>query len=238
MSSILKALKKLENDNTNRKPGSFKVDAEILRDGVPHHFPLIGTSLIAAFLFICGVGATYFYLRPVNANKQQAESLSIPAFNQPGKSTSQTPVDVVVKVDKQIDRTESAAVEKSDAQSQPQVRSAAIVPAPVPKNHDSLMNPKVHSVKTVEPVNPDSKPIKAVATEAKLQHEPDLVPLLKVNGIAFQARNEDSMAVVNGVTVSNGSLIAGAKVESILQDRVQFSYKGEKFDVVMGKSNR
>jgi type II secretory pathway component PulC len=63
-------------------------------------------------------------------------------------------------------------------------------------------------------------------------------PTLKVNGIAFQEGVAGSVAVVNGISVSSGSMVEGAKVEDIQMDRVRFSYSGEKFEVLLGKSNR
>jgi hypothetical protein len=58
---------------------------------------------------------------------------------------------------------------------------------------------------------------------------------LKVNGIAL-SDGETRQAVVNGITVSKGSYVGGAKVEDILQNRVRFSRGGVKFDVIVGDS--
>ena len=65
-----------------------------------------------------------------------------------------------------------------------------------------------------------------------------MTPSIEVNGIAFQDESTDRVAIVNGVSVSNGSIIGGAKVEDILKDLVRFSYGGEKFDVALGQSTR
>jgi type II secretory pathway component PulC len=61
-------------------------------------------------------------------------------------------------------------------------------------------------------------------------------PVLKVDGIAFQD-GADSVAVINGVTVSKGSVIEGARVEEIQKDRVRFSRGGERFEIILDKSN-
>ena len=61
-------------------------------------------------------------------------------------------------------------------------------------------------------------------------------PVLKVNGIAFQD-GADSVAVINGITVSKGSVIEGVRVEEIQKDRVRFSRGEEKFDIILDKSN-
>jgi hypothetical protein len=65
-----------------------------------------------------------------------------------------------------------------------------------------------------------------------------VTPAIKVNGIAFQDGGSDSVAVVNGISVSNGSVIEGARIEEIQRDRVRFSFGSEKFEVMLGKTNR
>jgi type II secretory pathway component PulC len=60
---------------------------------------------------------------------------------------------------------------------------------------------------------------------------------LKVEGIAFQDGGTDGVAVVNGVTVSKGSVIEGARIEEIQKDRVKFSRGGEKFEIILDKTN-
>jgi type II secretory pathway component PulC len=61
-------------------------------------------------------------------------------------------------------------------------------------------------------------------------------PVLKLHGIAFQDGAE-SAAVVNGVTLSNGSVIEGARVVEIQKDRVRFRRGGETFEIILDKAN-
>jgi type II secretory pathway component PulC len=61
--------------------------------------------------------------------------------------------------------------------------------------------------------------------------------VLKLDGIAFQDGGVDSLAVINGTTVSKGSVIEGARVEEIQKDRVRFSRGGEKFEVILDRPN-
>ncbi|NTV48170.1 MAG: general secretion pathway protein GspB [Geobacteraceae bacterium] len=63
-------------------------------------------------------------------------------------------------------------------------------------------------------------------------------PNLRVNGIAFQNSNADSMAIVNGMPVSSGSIIEGVTVEEVQNDRVLFRRNLEKFEIRLGQSNR
>jgi type II secretory pathway component PulC len=61
-------------------------------------------------------------------------------------------------------------------------------------------------------------------------------PVLKVLGIAYQDGAE-SAAVINGVTVTKGSVIEGVRVDEIQKDHVRFSSGGEKFEVFLDKSD-
>jgi len=63
-------------------------------------------------------------------------------------------------------------------------------------------------------------------------------PNLRVNGIAFQNSSADSMAIVNGIPVSSGSIIEGVTVEEVQNDRVLFRRNLEKFEIRLGQSNR
>ncbi len=56
-------------------------------------------------------------------------------------------------------------------------------------------------------------------------------PDLRVSGIAWQDDRADRRAVVNGVLVGEGTVVGGARIVRILQDRVRFSRSGETFDI-------
>ena len=73
MSSILKALKKLEQEKAVRKPDSFRIDSEILRGSVQRRPVAKGASLAAIALFLCGVGVTYLIMRQDRAPTAQLQ---------------------------------------------------------------------------------------------------------------------------------------------------------------------
>jgi hypothetical protein len=225
MSSILKALKKLEHDTTVRKPDAFRINTDILRGNAPRRQFSTGLIVTAIAIFACGAGATYLYM------KEGSRLLS----HQPGLPTIQG---------------------YRGAQSQPEAIFA--VPSdtaeylsrkPAQTNPESEKTGLIHrNVTFVEPQQ--SKP-----TEAIGQPQPQILeqkppspaipampvvpaakPVLKVHGIAFQD-GADSAAVVNGITVSVGSMIEGARVAEIQRDRVRFNRGGETFDIILDKSN-
>src|ERR1039457_2422419 len=97
MSSILKALKKLEHEKSARKPDSFRIDAEILRGGASRSFFSTGASLAAIALFLCGGGATYVYMKhdkapaPVQPSQVSKKELN----GEPSTATTLLPVSII-----------------------------------------------------------------------------------------------------------------------------------------------
>jgi len=220
MSSILKALKKLEDDKAARPAGSLDIGADILRGYTPQRFSLTGVTLVATLLFVCGSGVTYFYMK--RAIVQQPPPVT-PAAS--GIAPHQP--------------------QRLQTGSRPEPRQA---PAAGSQNrHKAVASPVAARPRRVYPTA--QSPRKEAATETKrpgteeVSHQPASsapqgAPVIKVNGIAFQGDGAGSVAVVNGVPVANGSMVEGARVEDIQKDRVRFSYGGEKFEVTLGKSNR
>jgi general secretion pathway protein B len=225
MSSILKALKKLEQEKAARKPDSFRIDAEILRGGAQRSLFSKGASLAAIALFLCGVGATYLFMKhdQGSAPVQQSQASKSGVKVESSATATLSPVSTIPAAEPQS-RTPAKGIsapdksgpsQRSVLQHQPaqSVKSLEIVPQAVPTEPESVSS----SVPVARPVPP-----------AK--------PVLKVDGIAFQD-GADSVAVINGVAVSSGSVIEGARVEEIQKDRVRFSRGGERFEIILDKSN-
>ncbi len=84
----------------------------------------------------------------------------------------------------------------------------------------------------------DNLEIEIVYKHIRWQAVDKSMPVLRVNGIAFQASGGvDNMAIVNGTPVSGGSLIEGTIVEEVQKDRVLFQRNGERFSILLGQSN-
>jgi len=225
MSSILKALKKLEQEKAARKPDSFRIDAEILRGGGQRSLFSKGAPLAAIALFLCGVGATYLFMKydQTSAPVQQSQDSKSGVKGETSSVPTQVPVSIIPAAEPQnrppakgiSAPDKSGHSQRSVLQQQPaqSVKSLEIVPQAVPTEPES-----------VSPSVPVARPV------------PPAKPVLKVDGIAFQD-GADSVAVINGVTVSSGSVIEGARVEEIQKDRVRFSRGGERFEIILDKSN-
>lgn len=232
MSSILKALKKLEDEKSIRKPDSLKIDAEILRGDASRRFSPVGTSLLAALLFVCGGSATYVFMKPGTGN---VAGLNAPAsaVTPAVPSSSAIAVAPVAEKPQQLNlQVESSKSDKTISVKLDNNPPYSVAPPKMPAKAQS-----VQSIKKPE-ASLNNVPTKKASAAAIQPTAPVMTPSLKVNGIAYQNESADRVAIVNGVSVSNGSMIEGARVEDIQKERVRFSYGGEKFDVTLGKSNR
>lgn len=224
MSSILKALKKLEHEKTVRKPDSFRIDADILRGGSPRRSFSSSVLLAAIAIFACGGGAAYLYLKhdKTSAPVQSPQS-SKNEVNEPSTVTPLLPGATMPAAEPQL-RTSVKVISGPE--------KLEYAPRSIEKQHVQRVKPVVN---VPQDVTPEPKTASPFVPAAPVVITP-VKPVLKVHGIAFQDGAE-SVAVINGITVSNGSVIEGARVEEIQKDRVIFSRSGERFEVILDKSN-
>ena len=223
MSSILKALKKLEHDNAVRKPATFRIDADILRGQSPRRSFSTGIVLAAIAIFACGGGATYFYMKNyrMQAPVQSSQISKNDVKSEPSAVTVVLPVDMTPATDPQSHQP---------AKTSPVPEKSEISPRLIKQQQYKLVKPAEINPQTVSPeLKPVPSPHPSVITASH--------PVLKLHGIAFQDGSDDGVAVVNGVAVSKGSEIEGVRVEEIQKDRVLFSRGSEKFEIVLDKSN-
>ena len=229
MSSILKALKKLEDDKAVHRPDELKIDAEILRSDNASRLSPTSVLLISLLLLAGGSGATYMYMK-----QDRSPAITLPkgaANSEQNKTTVSAASDIetvrlppaVVVVPASPQKTA-----KIDAPKVHQPPKQAKTPPPAPLKQSmpaEVLKPAGLAKNTKTPTSPVSTPIKTV-------------PTLRVNGIAFQDGSASSVAIINGTPATNGTVIDGVKVEEIYRSRVVFSYNGEKFEINLGQSNR
>jgi general secretion pathway protein B len=228
MSSILKALKKLEHERSSRFPDSLKIDSDILR-GTDSSRRVSTFALVLLFLLVFGGGAAValFFMKETKelvTTKPQpvitAKSLQVP-ISAPVVSTETLPAEIVVV---------PARKEPSGEASRKHQPKTAVTG----NSMDSIV--KKPTKATVSGLSKKSEEaIEAVKSEHPIA---TTTPTLRVNGIAFQNSSADSMAIVNGTPVSSGSIIEGITVEEVRKDRVLFQRNGQKFEIQLGQSNR
>ncbi len=227
MSSILKALKKLEHERSERSLDLLKIDTDILKTTDARSFSPFAMALLLLLVFGGGVAVAYYFMK-----------------------SSTVPLATTTKAQPAI-TAENQLPPVTHLMSKPDSLPPEIIVVPARKEPTGEKIPQRHLKKpatTAKETNPDT----AKTTDlniSKKSSEMDTAekkgflaaaraPTLRVNGIAFQNGTADSMAIVNGVPVSSGSIIEGATVEEIQRDRVLFQCNGEKFEIRLGQSNR
>jgi len=230
MSSILKALKKLEDENGANRPAALKIDSDILKGENPPRYSATGVVLAALLLFAGGSLATYLFMKQVRSPASQ-NILHETASS--STSRIRIPPSAALKTEKlpesvEITPAKNPGIPKTTVASTPQIRTGTVKSdrkSPLLQNNPPAKTDDRKNIKTVTEIQPQA-PVKSA------------VPVLRVNGIAFQDGTSDNVAIVNGVPVSDGAIVEGAKVESIQKNRVRFSHNGVSFEIQLGKSNR
>lgn len=232
MSSILKALKKVEEEKSSPRGANTDIARAVLmgvqrREGKPvwvFAASLAGAALVAAAL-------TYLI----------TERATLPRDGRP-------PAEVVTKV--QPESTRVVSPPPADLLRDPH-KSAEGLTRPTNRRHDIASMNSAKSPRIVMPAKPSATIQRPKGSERQRSEEAALAipaiptaealpvqrpaPMVTVSGIAWQKDGADRLAVVNGVAVSEGMTVSGVKVEKIFPDRVRFSFEKRTFEVGVGR---
>jgi hypothetical protein len=228
MSSILKALKKLENEKALHKPGQLRIDSRILQERPTTKASNTSRFLIALILLAVGSGTTYLFLK--HEGKRFVE-LPMPVAKQELKG--EQPLSPQTKSDPMLGLPEIKSNPAPTHQSVPFITMQSNKQSvPATTTTRIIQQQEIQPV----PLRPQETIQAPTATTNPITNI--IQPKLTVNGIAFQEGGGENLAIINGSTVSNGSIIEGVRIEDIQKDRVKFSHGGEKFEILLNKSNR
>jgi general secretion pathway protein B len=169
-------------------------------------------ALLVGLLLACGSAATYLFMTRADkepaARPPDAPQARQAAFRKPTSARSTVP-----PLANSSSAAAPLAVTTPPAQAQQK-------PAPVPLAGQT-------------PVTRQPAPHAAKTPRAPVRTTPR--PSLTVNGLAL-SDGEKRKAIVNGISVSIGSIIEGARVEDIQENRVRFSHGGKTFDISVGNT--
>lgn len=230
MSSIFKALKKLESEQ-GRTSGMPSLPSVLLND------PPAPQRRVHPAILVCvglAVGAT-LGLAGLMLIAQPDQQVKLPAVATPVPSASVPKAEPVadaapVQVESTVRAAKEPNVAKTEALQKPAVKKPAAAPAPVTRQEKLALLP---TEKTIEEVRFDRE---AVATVVKPVKQPaPVVPeptlSLLVTEIYYQPEGQESMAVVNDLPVMEGTQIDEAVVKKILPDRILFLVQGGQVEI-------
>jgi len=203
MSSILKALKKVEAEKVSRSDAPVDIARDILRHsgrGSGTGFRLL---LLTFFALVAAAGVIVLLLSGIGEKTVGPLRAASPA----GEGIINPGVE---------DLQAASAVRDNTPQSSATENLLS----------DKGLRPESSEVFEPHPVGSDAAASEPTALKR--------IPALIVTGIAYQQDREGRLAVVNELPVMEGTLIEGARIEEILEDRVRFVRDGRTFEVGLG----
>lgn len=224
MSSILKALKRLEEDKAVRLDAPVDIARDILRQPRKTRHPASRQLLVPVVGgLVVAVGALFLLQAWHSTRASEPVTQAEPAVSQPQPPPSPAVAPIEVR-----------ANALPAVSGEPEIVEVQMSPPPVAAAVERAARPAGAAAGAVAPPKalvppPDAKPAPAATVEQAA------LPPLAVSGIAFQTEREARLAVVNDLPVMEGTLIEGARVEEILADRVRFAWEGGTFEVLLGE---
>lgn len=233
MSSILKALKKLEAEKSLLDAKKeINVSREILKQSSENRnmvkwLWLLGSSAAIIIIFL-----TFALIRKPAANivetsrelplAAQTAPVALPAQNQlvapqPSTNTKNIPIT-------------SPATSIDPAQKQ-------ILQLPAQTNSGLTEIREVELPGTAVPLAEPQK-IKPLLKAAALPAPASSELTFTLSGIAWNKDSAERLAIINGQPTATGSTVNGVIVEEILQDRVKMSHNGRSFELSIGRPAR
>ncbi len=221
MSVILDALKKLDREKSSRRSGTANIAVEILRPDLPRSGKRGPLYVAIAFLTaIVTAAITYGVMVQGGRLSKSSPPLAIspPVPNQeaapailPGEPI-QSARDEIIPVPP---KTQTPVKSKKPAA--PLVES---------KGDETKIEQNV-IVK-----EPDIAPEKAKIPPEPPPHEPATTfPSLNISAIVWYEDPSRRFAMINGLIVTEGSVVEGMKVEEIYPDRVRFLHRNQHLEI-------
>lgn len=221
MSSILKALKKAEEEKGARQGESADFARSLLRS--EYRRPRSSRRRVlggVVLLLALAVGA-WSISRPSAPLVQPPITAAIPL-----DTASSLPADAPAPP--VLDLPIAPARFLADAEVVEVVFSAPVIKAAVaPAAPDDGASP----AEPAPPALPEAPQPQAVAVEPGESAVPVLS--LRLSGIAWQEERASRLAIVDDLPVMEGTMIDGVMVEEILRDRVRFSQNGRIFELMV-----
>lgn len=231
MSSILKALRKLEQEQNSRKSGIVDITGQVIykKDRprrqtwrVPFGMAAVGITTAIGTYFLTTVYSHNGNEHPAPispAVRQQIQAAAPPQPVEAPPSNVRDPLPAVAAA------TKKASAPEHFPPALPRLKGRKVATPSPP-----VVAPQPTAAPSVQPSPP---PLHQQAT-APAQTVAAPLPTLNISGVAYEA-DGGKFAIINGIAVTEGSVVAGAKVEEIQKDRIRFTFGQKTFDVPVVK---
>lgn len=221
MSVILDALKKLDREKSFPRDGTANIAVEILRPDLPHsgkriplYFVIVTLTAVATAAITYAVVEFGFLSKssppaPMNSPAPSQQVVSAPLSHEPVHDARDEINRVPPKIQNPVEG-------KNPAESQNLATSLG--------QKEANQNVIIEKA-TVAPE------IAKKPTEQTPDGSATTPPSLKLSAIVWYEEPSKRFAMINGVIITEGSVIEGVKVEEIYPDRVRFSHNGRPFEI-------
>ena len=253
MSIILDALKKLDREKSSRRTAAANIALEILRPDLPRSRRRTPLYFVAIFLTaVVAIAITYAVMVEFGFLSKS----SVPApMNPPAKSQQAAPApldsDSLLKSSPPVPvnppvpsqqvapaplshepvRDTQDEINRMPTKIQSPSESKGPINLPAEKKVDQKVIPEEAAVAPEKTKTPtEQAPTPAQQTPKELSTIP---PILKLSAIVWYEEPSKRFAMINGLIVTEGSVVEGVKVEEIYPNRVRFSQNGRQFEISM-----
>lgn len=240
MSTILKALKKLEEDQRAAAPANLAgkiVSTETGPGRRPPHAVLIGAGVAGGLLLaLLVVGGWLWWRQPPSATDQALSATALPAVSpQPVAAREPEPPASLVAAPPPPGVAQPPPP-LSPAPAPSAVSKAAVSP-PVPAAANSDKPAVVPKPLAVGEPPRETAPQQVTLTDRQIPPPGQrwAAPQLEVTDIFPPAAGQSRMAVVNGLPVMAGMMVEDALVEEIRADQVLFNIGGKTVTVPLNQ---
>jgi len=250
MSSILEALKKLEDEKTQRQSGGVPIASRVVRSRREKQRPKWHLLLEMTAVAAVAVLATYLIIGGRSTPPKSGEEMPAVENMQPAPHPQTLTAPPPQTLTGPHSQTLTAPHPQTHTALQPQ---RPTTPAPPPRMEPSVQpTPKrtIRALPSPSPVLPKETPsidMHYPQTQASPPPPPSfppppgqdakqIGPSLTLSGIGWRKDSADRLAIVNGRPVREGETIDGARVEEIYPDRVRFSVGDRTVEVSLGRS--
>ncbi len=221
MSVILDALRKLDREKSSRRSGTADIAVEILSPDLPRPGKRIPRYAAIAFLAsIVTVAITYgVVVKGGFLSKSSAPAV----MNVPAPHPQVAPVPLPsepVRGDREEISTDPPKI-------QAPVKSKKPAAPSVESKGDEIKIKQNVTVKGADIVPEKAK----IPPEPPAREPATTLPSLNISAIVWYEEPSRRFAMINGLIVTEGSVVEGMKVEKIYPDRVRFLHRNQHFEI-------